>query len=168
MTLDTEPMYCAEQINIPDNLGEILKAYAKEVIRQQPGNIYEFSARYFAQVRRRRWPESGRGPLVAPALALRRRRSARCRRPRARAAGHALCARPLTPPAVLLLCAPSSWTSKRTTLSTRATQRSRVKSCTDWSWSVRRSAGTTWKSASCASYASSLACRWGQHLGFSS
>jgi hypothetical protein len=50
MTLDTEPMYCAEQINIPDNLGEILKAYAKEVIRQQPGNIYEFSARYFAQV----------------------------------------------------------------------------------------------------------------------
>lgn len=51
MTLETEPMYCAEQINIPDNLGEILKAYAKEVIRQQPGNIYEFSARYFAQVR---------------------------------------------------------------------------------------------------------------------
>jgi len=50
MTLDTEPMYCAEQINIPDNLGEILKAYAKEVIRQQPGNIYEFSARYFAQL----------------------------------------------------------------------------------------------------------------------
>jgi len=43
-------MYCAEQINIPDNLGEILKAYAKEVIRQQPGNIYEFSARYFAQL----------------------------------------------------------------------------------------------------------------------
>ena len=54
MTLDAEPMYCAEQINIPDNLGEILKAYAKEVIRQQPGNIYEFSARYFAQVRN--WP----------------------------------------------------------------------------------------------------------------
>jgi hypothetical protein len=50
MTLDTEPMYCAEQINIPDNLGEILKAYAKEVIRQQPDNLYEFSARYFAQV----------------------------------------------------------------------------------------------------------------------
>eukprot|EP00277_Geminigera_cryophila_P022155 CAMPEP_0179468342 /NCGR_PEP_ID=MMETSP0799-20121207/49303_1 /TAXON_ID=46947 /ORGANISM="Geminigera cryophila, Strain CCMP2564" /LENGTH=284 /DNA_ID=CAMNT_0021274319 /DNA_START=82 /DNA_END=937 /DNA_ORIENTATION=- len=45
-----EPMYCAEQINIPDNLGEILKAYAKEVIRQQPGNLYEFSARYFAQL----------------------------------------------------------------------------------------------------------------------
>lgn len=50
MVLDVEPMYCAEQINIPDNLGEILKAYAKEVIRQQPQNIFEFSARYFAQL----------------------------------------------------------------------------------------------------------------------
>ena len=46
----TPAVYCAEQINIPDNLGEVLKAYAKEVIRQQPENIYEFSARYFAQV----------------------------------------------------------------------------------------------------------------------
>ena len=27
-----------------------MKAYAKEVIRQQPENIYEFSARYFAQL----------------------------------------------------------------------------------------------------------------------
>merc|ERR1711966_108458 len=50
MTLDTEPMYCAEQINIPENLGEVLKAYAKEVIRQNPDDIYEFSARYFAQL----------------------------------------------------------------------------------------------------------------------
>merc|ERR1719199_234042 len=50
MVLDTETMYCAEQINIPENLGEILKAYSKEVIRQQPINIYEFSARYFAQL----------------------------------------------------------------------------------------------------------------------
>jgi hypothetical protein len=32
------------------SLGEILKAYSKEVIRQQPINIYEFSARYFAQL----------------------------------------------------------------------------------------------------------------------
>jgi len=46
-------MYCAEQINIPENLGEILKAYSKEVIRQQPENIYEFSARYFAQLDQR-------------------------------------------------------------------------------------------------------------------
>ena len=27
-----------------------MKAYAKEVIRQQPDNIFEFSARYFAQL----------------------------------------------------------------------------------------------------------------------
>ena len=32
------------------SLGEILKAYSKEVIRQQPENIFEFSARYFAQL----------------------------------------------------------------------------------------------------------------------
>ena len=32
------------------SLGEIMKAYSKEVIRQQPINIYEFSARYFAQL----------------------------------------------------------------------------------------------------------------------
>mmetsp|Transcript_1208 Transcript_1208/g.2611 ORF Transcript_1208/g.2611 Transcript_1208/m.2611 type:complete len:218 (+) Transcript_1208:48-701(+) len=50
MVLDVEPMYCAEQINIPENLGEVLKAYAKEVIRQQPADIFEFSAAYFAQL----------------------------------------------------------------------------------------------------------------------
>eukprot|EP00960_Hanusia_phi_P030668 748780-Hanusia_phi.AAC.3 len=50
MVLDNDPIYCAEQINIPDNLGEILKAYAKEVIRSNPSNIYEFSAKYFAQL----------------------------------------------------------------------------------------------------------------------
>uniref|UniRef100_A0A7S0VPC3 RIIa domain-containing protein n=1 Tax=Hemiselmis tepida TaxID=464990 RepID=A0A7S0VPC3_9CRYP len=50
MVLDVEPMYCAEQINIPENLGEVLKAYAKEVIRQQPADIFEFSAQYFAQL----------------------------------------------------------------------------------------------------------------------
>uniref|UniRef100_A0A7S4L9A9 RIIa domain-containing protein n=2 Tax=Guillardia theta TaxID=55529 RepID=A0A7S4L9A9_GUITH len=50
MVLDNDPIYCAEQINIPENLGEILKAYAKEVIRSNPSNIYEFSAKYFAQL----------------------------------------------------------------------------------------------------------------------
>ena len=30
-------------------LGEILKDYAKEVIKQRPVNIINFSARYFAQ-----------------------------------------------------------------------------------------------------------------------
>lgn len=90
MTLDTEPMYCAEQINIPDNLGEILKAYAKEVIRQQPGNIYEFSARYFAQVRN--WP-SPLGGNVPAARALRHARRVRCPRARAHLLRGLRCAR---------------------------------------------------------------------------
>mmetsp|Transcript_33019 Transcript_33019/g.71314 ORF Transcript_33019/g.71314 Transcript_33019/m.71314 type:complete len:206 (+) Transcript_33019:1-618(+) len=49
-TVDTEPIYCAEQIAIPEALGEILKAYSKEVIRQNPQDIYQFSARYFEQL----------------------------------------------------------------------------------------------------------------------
>jgi hypothetical protein len=32
------------------SLGEVLKAYAKEVIRQQPADIFDFSAQYFAQL----------------------------------------------------------------------------------------------------------------------
>lgn len=44
------PLYSSEQINIPPNLGEILKAYAKEVIRQNPPDIIEFSAQYFEQL----------------------------------------------------------------------------------------------------------------------
>ena len=32
------------------SLGEILKLYAKEVIMQQPADIFEFSAQYFAQM----------------------------------------------------------------------------------------------------------------------
>lgn len=32
------------------SLGEVLKAYSKEVIRQQPVDIFEFSAQYFAQL----------------------------------------------------------------------------------------------------------------------
>lgn len=49
MPLDHDPIYCAEQIVIPPDLGDILKAYAKEVIRNEPENIFEFSAKYFAQ-----------------------------------------------------------------------------------------------------------------------
>lgn len=49
MPLDHDPIYCAEQIVIPPDLGDILKAYAKEVIRNEPEDIYEFSAKYFAQ-----------------------------------------------------------------------------------------------------------------------
>jgi len=35
----------AEQIVIPADLADILKAYTKEVIRRQPDNLVEFSAK---------------------------------------------------------------------------------------------------------------------------
>ena len=39
-----EQMYCAEQINIPSELPEILKNYTKFIIRSQPTNIAAASA----------------------------------------------------------------------------------------------------------------------------
>lgn len=33
------------QIKVPPNLADVLKAYTKEVIRQQPANILEFSSK---------------------------------------------------------------------------------------------------------------------------
>jgi hypothetical protein len=38
-------IYCAEQIVVPNDLPSILKHYSKEVIRSNPENIVEFSAR---------------------------------------------------------------------------------------------------------------------------
>jgi hypothetical protein len=45
-TMDLEPIYCAEQISVPPDLADILKAYTKEVVRRQPEDVYEFSAMY--------------------------------------------------------------------------------------------------------------------------
>lgn len=45
--MDVEPIYCAEQIVVPVDLADILKAYTKEVIRRHPEDLIEFSARYF-------------------------------------------------------------------------------------------------------------------------
>mmetsp|Transcript_24587 Transcript_24587/g.67046 ORF Transcript_24587/g.67046 Transcript_24587/m.67046 type:complete len:199 (-) Transcript_24587:447-1043(-) len=45
--MDLEPIYCSEQIVVPADLADILKAYTKEVIRRQPENLIEFSAKYF-------------------------------------------------------------------------------------------------------------------------
>ena len=47
MTLDTEPMYCAEQIKIPPALPDILKQFTKAAIRTQPGDLLAWSAAYF-------------------------------------------------------------------------------------------------------------------------
>ena len=43
--MDVEPLYCAEQIKVPAELPEIMKQWAKEVIRANPANINEFSAK---------------------------------------------------------------------------------------------------------------------------
>jgi hypothetical protein len=39
-------IYCAEQIIVPPELPIILKHYSKEVIRNKPANIIEFSAKF--------------------------------------------------------------------------------------------------------------------------
>lgn len=49
-TMDIDPIYCAEQIVVPPDLADVLKAYTKEVIRRQPENLVEFSAIYFANL----------------------------------------------------------------------------------------------------------------------
>lgn len=43
-------IFCAEQISVPEELPEILKNYSKEVIRNNPPDIYAFSARYFEKL----------------------------------------------------------------------------------------------------------------------
>jgi len=48
--MDLEPIYCAEQIVVPPDLADILKAYTKEVVRRQPEDLLEFSAIYFANL----------------------------------------------------------------------------------------------------------------------
>ena len=48
--MDIEPIYCAEQIKIPPNLADALKAYTKEVIRAEPEDIIAFSVNYFTKL----------------------------------------------------------------------------------------------------------------------
>ena len=45
--MDVEPLYCAEQIHVPEELPDILKQWTKAVIRENPSNIHEFSKQYF-------------------------------------------------------------------------------------------------------------------------
>ncbi|CAD8124827.1 unnamed protein product [Paramecium sonneborni] len=50
-------IYCAEQIVVPPELPVILKHYAKEVIRNKPGDIVDFSAKYFRSLLEKRAKE---------------------------------------------------------------------------------------------------------------
>ena len=47
-------IFCAEQIEVPDALPEILKNYSKAVIRENPENIISFSRRYFENLKAER------------------------------------------------------------------------------------------------------------------
>ena len=40
-------IFCAEQIEVPETLPDILKNYSKAVIRENPENIIYFSRKYF-------------------------------------------------------------------------------------------------------------------------
>ena len=43
-------IFAAEQISVPEELPGILKNYAKEVIKNNPGDIISFSASYFERL----------------------------------------------------------------------------------------------------------------------
>ena len=47
-------IFCAEQIEVPDALPEILKNYSKAVIRNNPENILSFSRKYFEDLKAER------------------------------------------------------------------------------------------------------------------
>ena len=47
-------IFCAEQIEVPDALPEILKNYSKAVIRSNPENIISFSRKYFEEAKAER------------------------------------------------------------------------------------------------------------------
>eukprot|EP00758_Cryptobia_borreli_P003045 Tbor_TRINITY_DN3484_c0_g1::TRINITY_DN3484_c0_g1_i1::g.3713::m.3713 len=57
-------MYTAEQINIPPELGTILKQYTKACIRERPQNLYQFSANFFASLSGQMPPFDQSGKLV--------------------------------------------------------------------------------------------------------
>jgi len=47
--LDVQRIYSAEQIVIPPSLPKILKEWSKEIIRNNPDDIVDFSAKYFKE-----------------------------------------------------------------------------------------------------------------------
>lgn len=50
LTMKSEILYSAEQINIPEELGIIIKQFTKDAIRTNPApkDLYKWSANYFA------------------------------------------------------------------------------------------------------------------------
>ncbi|OAE26430.1 hypothetical protein AXG93_131s1400 [Marchantia polymorpha subsp. ruderalis] len=48
--LDQNPIYCVEQILIPEGLPAMLKVFAKEAIRANPKELENFAWRYFEKL----------------------------------------------------------------------------------------------------------------------
>eukprot|EP00753_Platysulcus_tardus_P015082 PLAT4766.1.p2 GENE.PLAT4766.1~~PLAT4766.1.p2 ORF type:complete len:135 (-),score=55.45 PLAT4766.1:88-492(-) len=48
-TSELDRIFCVEQIVVPPELPEILKAFTKEVIRSKTEDVLAFSAKYFAR-----------------------------------------------------------------------------------------------------------------------
>ncbi|KEG12009.1 cAMP-dependent protein kinase dimerization/docking domain [Trypanosoma grayi] len=43
-----ESIFCIEQVNVPPELGTIMKQYTKAVLRDRPEDLYKYSANFFA------------------------------------------------------------------------------------------------------------------------
>ncbi|KAG8340784.1 hypothetical protein ERJ75_000090200 [Trypanosoma vivax] len=43
-----ESIFCVEQINVPPELGTIMKQYTKAILRDRPEDLYKYSANFFA------------------------------------------------------------------------------------------------------------------------
>lgn len=58
-------MYSVEQVNIPPELGTVMKQYTKAVLRDKPSDIYKYSANFFAALCVRPPPFDQNGELAA-------------------------------------------------------------------------------------------------------
>jgi hypothetical protein len=63
--VEMNSMYAAEQINIPPELGTILKQYTKAVMRDRPQELYKFSANFFANLCGQVAPFDEQGQLLS-------------------------------------------------------------------------------------------------------
>jgi hypothetical protein len=57
-------IFQVEQIQIPPELGAVMKAYTKAVIKEEPQDLYKWSANYFAQLCNQAPPFTSDGHLL--------------------------------------------------------------------------------------------------------
>lgn len=63
-------MYSVEQVNVPPELGTIMKQYTKAVLRDKPQDVYKYSANFFALLSGRPAPFDQEGQLAEDALSV--------------------------------------------------------------------------------------------------